>query len=96
MTNDERIHQELASLLRERRSGLLAQVDVIRNYRHGLTGAEQARESAHRLAGTLGLFGFCELGQEASRMEASLSIDRIQSVAQLDDFIERAIRLLSE
>ena len=96
MSKDERVERELALLFRERRPSLLAQIDVIRDYRHGLAGAEHARESAHRLAGTLGLFGFSELGQEASRMEADLLIGRIQSVTQLDDFIERAVRLLSD
>lgn len=96
LTNDERIQRELALLLRERRPGLLAQIDMIRDYQHGLASTEQARESAHRLAGTLGLFGFSDLGHEASRLEVDLSSGTMPLDARLDDFVERATALLSD
>lgn len=95
MSNDERVERELALLFRERRPSLLAQIDVIRDYRHGLAGAEQAREAAHRLAGTLGLFGFSELGDAASHVEADLAATAQSPIGRLDDFIERARSLLS-
>ena len=96
MANDDRIEQELTRLFHERRPGLLAQIDVLCDYRYGLTGAEKARESAHRLAGTLGLFGLSDLGRQAAQLEADLSEGTSRHGSQLDDFIERAVALLRD
>ncbi|MEY3340388.1 MAG: hypothetical protein RLZZ269_299 [Actinomycetota bacterium] len=95
MSREDRLAYELTLLFRDRRHSLLVQVDVIGDYRRGLVDADRARESAHRLAGTLGLFGFSELGREASRIELDLSERRATPDALLDDFIERLTVLLN-
>ncbi|MBU3688675.1 MAG: hypothetical protein B7C54_03910 [Acidimicrobiales bacterium mtb01] len=96
MPNHERVEQELAALLRASRTTLIVQVDIIRGYRRGVVDRDRAREAAHRLAGTLGLFGFGELGLSASRIERDLESGAVSSGGSFDEFIERATDLLSD
>lgn len=90
MTGDERIRTELARLLHQRRATLLVDVGLLETFRRSGGSVDAARGAAHRLAGTLGLFGLSELGQMASELDERIGekSDSIQLL--LEHFVDRA------
>lgn len=99
MNDRDSINRELTALLHTRRSSLIADVEVLRGFVTNTIPRATARDSAHRLAGTLGLFGLGSLGSDAREIEDELASPSSELASEsllvrIEGFSTRATREL--
>lgn len=84
MTDGDDRERALRDLLSSRRATLIVDSQILIDFANSGVDDHRgsARQAAHRLAGTLGMFGLIELGHEATRIE-SLLADEFST----DDFL---------
>ncbi|MGI8593431.1 MAG: diguanylate cyclase [Solirubrobacteraceae bacterium] len=81
-TGDDAAHTALLAVWEQHRPGVLERVDALerilaglRDARYGETARKMAQREAHKLAGSVGTFGFLEASERAREVELVLSSD---------------------